>query len=402
MDDLAPASLAVIAAAAVLAPIIAELLRRFRVSVIVLEIALGVVIGPAVLDWAHVEPFIRGLADFGLAFLMFLAGYEIDFDRVRGAPTSRAVISWAVSLGLGLTIGLILTFDGYEISDLIIALALTTSALGVLMPILRDAHVLTRPFGACALAAGAAGEFGPIIAITLLLVGDNPWTEALWLVAFVAIALVLAFFATRPQPPRFDAIIARHLTTSSQLPVRVAVLLLAVMLYIASELGVEALLGSFTAGLLFRPMLTPRQREEMEPRLNAIGFGFVIPIFFIVSGMRFDLDAITGSVGAMLRIPIYLALFLAVRGAPALLVYRGVLGATERRALMFLQATALPLVVVICEIGRRSGRVASSDAAALIGAAMLSVLIYPLIGLSQLRRGGKPAVEPQLRPPVDQ
>jgi Kef-type K+ transport system membrane component KefB len=395
MDDLSPASFAVVAAAAVLAPILAELLRRFRVPSVVLEIALGIVIGPEVLGWANIAPFISALSDFGLAFLMFLAGYEINFVRVRGTPINRAVVCWLTSLVFGLAIAAVLTFDGYQISDLLVGLVLTTTSMGALLPILHDANVLSRPFGTFTLAAGAIGEFGPIVAITLLLAGDNPWTEAVWLGAFVGVALILAFFATRPQPLRIDELIARHLSTSSQLPVRVAIALLAAMLFFAHEFGLEGLLGSFTAGLLFRPLLTARQREQMEPRLHAIGYGFVIPVFFVVTGMRFDLDAVTGSVGTMLRIPLFLALFLVVRGAPALVFYRGLLSRAHRRALAFMQATALPLVVVITEIGRQTGRMSSSDAASLCAAAMLSVLIFPVIGLGQLRGGEKRELAPE-------
>ena len=401
---MSPVSLAFIAGAAVLAPIVAELLRRLRVPVVVLEIALGILIGPAVLGWAHLTPFVRGLADVGLAFLMFLAGYEIDFARLKGAPLNRALVSWSISFALALGFGAMLTYDGYEISDLLIGLVLTTTSMGALVPILRDANVIDRPFGRFTLAAGSVGEFAPILAITLLLVGDNPLQEALWLGAFVAAALLLALVATRPQPPRMDEVISRHLTTSSQLPVRIAMFLLAVMLSLAFELGLDTLLGSFTAGVLFRPMLSPEQREKMEPRLTAIGFGFVIPIFFVVSGMRFDLDAVTEELGTMARIPVYLVLLLVVRGVPALFVYRGLLPAASRRALGLMQATALPLVVVLTEIGRQTNRMSSSDAAALVGAAMLSVLFFPALALSQLRRDDRPDAEPEteVTPPRDQ
>jgi len=401
MDLASPGSFAVIAGAAVLAPILAELLRRFRVPSVVLEVLLGIVIGPAVLGWADVTTVIQALSQFGLAFLMFIAGYELNLQRVRGRPLDRAFVSWSCSLLLGLGVGALLTLDGYDVSDLMIGLVLTTTSLGSLIPILSDTGLLEKPFGTFTLAAGAMGEFGPVVAITLLLVGDNPLSEALWLSAFVFVAVGLGYVASRPQPPRFDALISRHLTTSSQLPVRIAVLLLALMLLFAYELGLEALLGSFTAGMLFRPMLTGAQRERIEPRLTAIGFGFVIPVFFVVSGMQFDLDAITHSASTALLIPAFLVLLLAVRGGPALFVYRGLLEANERRALACFQATALPLVVVITEIGRQTGRMSSSSAAALVGAAMLSVLVLPVLGLVQLRRGEAPDIEPEVTPHAD-
>jgi Kef-type K+ transport system membrane component KefB len=379
-------SFAVIAAASLAAVLLAELTKRWRLPVVVLEVVLGILIGPQVLDWAEISPFINGVANFGLAFLMFMAGYEIDLHRLRGAPLDRAVISWFVSLGLALCVGAVLIIEGFDISDLLIGLVLTTTAMGALVPILNDAGQTRRPFGAFALAAGAIGEFGPIVAIAVLLAGDNPLIEALWLAAFILAALALAFVATRPQPRQVDALLIRQTTTYGQLPVRLAVLLLAAMLLLASDLGLEGLLGSFTAGMLFRPLLSLEQRERAEPRLNALGFGFVIPFFFVVSGMRFDLDALTGDVGTMAKVPLYFALMLAVRGLPALFIYRGVLPAAQRRALAFLQATALPLVVVITEIGRQTDRMTASDAAALVGAAMLSMLVFPALGLAQLRR----------------
>jgi Kef-type K+ transport system membrane component KefB len=395
-----PASFALITAAAVVAVFTGEALRRWRVPIVVLEVLFGILIGPAVLDWAHTSPFINGVADFGLAFLMFIAGYEIDLRRTRGAPLDRALVSWFVSLVLAFGVGAVLIADGFEISDLLIGLVLTTTSMGALIPILRDAGETDSPFGAFALAAGAVGEFGPIVAIAILLIGDNPLSEVLWLSAFVVVVLGLAFVATRPQPPKVDALISRQLTTYAQLPVRFAVLLLAAMLYLAFELGLEALLGAFTAGLLFRPMLSQEQRERVEPRLAAIGFGFVIPFFFVVSGIRFDLDALTQDASSALKVPLYFALLLIVRGGPALFVYRGRLPAAQRRALALLQATALPLVVVITEIGRQTNRMSAEDAAALVGAAMLSMLVFPVLGLSQLRRAD-PDEDPASTPHLD-
>jgi Kef-type K+ transport system membrane component KefB len=380
------ASFAVIAAASLTAVLVGEALRRYRVPIVVVEVLLGILIGPQVLDWARTSEFVTGVANFGLAFLIFMAGYEIDFARVRGAPLRRAGISWVVSFVLALVVGLVLALDGMEISDLIVGLVLTTTSMGALLPILDDAGVTDKPFGTFTLAAGAIGEFAPIVAITVLLVGDNPWTEALLLCAFVAIALALAVVATRPTPPKIDALISRHLSTYGQLPVRVAVVLLAAMLLLAFELGLEGLLGAFTAGILFRPMLSTSQREYVEPRLRAIGYGFLIPIFFVVSGMQFDLDALVEEPSTIATLLLFFVLLLAVRGGPALLVYRNLLSARYRRALMFLQATALPLVVVLTEIGRQTDRVSSSDAAALVGAAMLTMLLFPVLGLAQLRR----------------
>ena len=388
-------SFAVIAAAAVLAPILADLIRTPRIPGVLFELLLGILIGPQVLGWAHLSPFITGLAQLGIAFLFFVAGFEIDFQKLRGEPARLAVGGWVVSLVLGLAVGGFLVAIGFALSGLLIGLVLTTTAIGTLLPILRDRDVLPTQFGVLTVAAGAVGEFGPIIAITLLLSGSSPVKEGALLVAFVLVALGAAYVASRPQPPTVVQTLHRHVRTSAQLPVRIAVLLLAIMALLASELGLDVLLGAFTAGIVLRIAFSPEQREDLEPRLSGIGFGFFIPLFFIVSGMRFDVDGLVSSTNVLLRVPLFLALFLAVRGLPALWVYRKALGPSARTALAFLQATALPLVVVITEIGRATDNMKPENATALVGAAMLSVLLFPLLGFAFLARAADdPAMAP--------
>jgi Kef-type K+ transport system membrane component KefB len=388
-------SLAVIAAAAVLAPILTDLIKRPRIPAVLFELLLGILIGPQVLAWATTTELVDGLAELGIAMLMFVAGFEIDFRRLRGEPVNKAVTGWAISLALGLAVGAVLVVSGFALSDLLIGLVLTTTAIGTLLPILRDREILPTRFGVLVLAAGAVGEFAPILAITLLLTGDNPAEEALLLVAFVVIALGAAYVASRPQPPVVIASLHRGLGTSSQLPVRVAVLLLVVMVLLASELGLDTLLGAFAAGIVLRVALAHEQREELEPRLNALGFGFLIPLFFVVSGMRFDVDALVDEPSVLARVPLFLVLLLVVRGLPALIVYRHVLTLPARTALAFLQATALPLVVVITEIGLATDNMKPENATALVGAAMLSVLLYPLLGFAfAARAAGDPALDP--------
>lgn len=375
----------VILAAAVLAPVLAEGTRRFRIPSVLFELVLGMLIGPQVLGWAEVTPIIDTLSDFGLAFLMFMAGYELDFARIRGAPLNRAVLTWLVSLGLGLAVAGVLVLEGFALSDLLVGLALTTTAVGTLLPMLRDRGVLPTPFGAHSLAGGSLGEFGPIVAITLLLSGDNPAHEAVLLVTFVVAAVVVALLAARPKPPRVVEVLQRHLTTSTQLPVRMVVLLLSAMVLLAFELGLDVLLGAFTAGMILRLAIGPEQSEGLDPKLEAIGFGFVIPVFFVTSGMAFDLDSLADP-GTLLRVPIFLLLFFVVRGLPVFALYRRLLDRHQRSALALLQATALPLVVVITGIGLDTGRMLPENAAALVGAGMLSVLVYPLAGFARLGR----------------
>jgi len=382
-DPSSPASLVVILAAAVAAPVVAEATRRLRVPGVLFELVLGVLIGPQVLGWAEVTPFVASLSALGLAFLMFFAGYEIDLARIRGAPLNLAVQAWVASLVLGFAVAGVLVVDGFAVSDLLVGLALTTTAIGTLLPMLRDRGILPTPLGSYVLAGGSVGELGPIVAVTLLLSGDSPAREAALLVAFVVVAAGAAVLAARPQPPRVLEMLRRHLTTSTQLPVRVVVLLLGAMVLLAFELGVDHLLGAFTAGMLLRLAVRPDQAERLDPKLEALGFGFLIPVFFVVSGMRLDVDALADP-AAMARVPVFLVLFLVVRGLPVLLLYRRHLDARQRSVLALLQATALPLVVVITAIGLHTGRMLPENAAALVGAGMLSVLVYPLAGFARL------------------
>ena len=376
MDHSTAVSVVVIAAAAVVAPLLSELLRRWRIPSVLFELALGIVVGPALLGWVEVDPFIKGLSELGLAVLFFLAGYEIDFEKLKGAPLNRGAIGWGVSLVLGLGVGAVLALEGFVISSLLVGLALTTTAIGTLLPMLRDRGMLETRFGSFLTAAGAIGEFGPILAVTLLLSSSSPAIEAALLVAFAVLAVGVASIASRPQPPALIEMLQRHLTTSTQLPVRIILLLITLLVMVAAELGLDNLLGAFAAGMI--------ARVALSPKIEAIGFGFLVPVFFIVSGVNFDLDALIESPSTMVRVPIFMGLMLLVRGLPALLVYRKVLSTRERSALVLLQSTALPLIVVITEIGLREHRMTAANATALVGAGMLSVLIFPLLGFTLL------------------
>lgn len=380
------ASLVVIFAAAVAAPLVSELLKRFSVPPVLFEILLGIVVGPQLLGWAEADDFVSGISTFGLAFLMFFAGYEVDMARVRGAPIRLAALGWVISLALGLLVIIPFVLEGLVVSDLLVGLALTTTAIGTLLPMMNDQGITHTRFGSYLLAAGSVGEFAPIVAITLLFSGDQPFHEGVLLVAFVLAAIGVAVLATRPQPPGLLEIMRRHLYTSSQLPVRIALALLAVMIWLAFELGLDTLLGAFVAGMILRLLLSRNRVEQLESKLAAVGYGVFIPVFFVVTGITFDLDALLDSPSALARVPVFLVLFLVVRGLPVFFVSRGVLDPLERRALALLTSTALPLVVVITTIGLETGRMHVENATALVSAAMLSVLVYPLLGFALARR----------------
>jgi Kef-type K+ transport system membrane component KefB len=374
---------AIIVTAAFAAVTVVAVPKRFAPPVVVVELILGILIGPQVLGLAEPDDFIDFFSNLGLGMLFFFAGYEIDFERIRGKPLSLGAWGWLCSLVLAYGIGGALAAAGVVVSFLYTGSALATTAIGTLIPILRDGGELKTKFGNYLLGAGAVGEFGPILLITLVLSTTQPLHEAVILFGFIGIALLLALTSVRFGWRGIPAL-ERTLESSSQLAIRIATVLVFGLVLLASELGLDLLLGGFVAGMIVRAALRGHELEAFESKLTAVGFGFLIPFFFVDSGLTFDLDAL-GSAEAIGKLFLFLALFLVVRGAPAITLYRSVLGARDRVALAFFSATELPLVVAITTLAIDAGEMHSSTAAGLVGAAMLSTLIYPFVGMA-LRR----------------
>jgi len=384
-------TLVLVAGIAVLAPILAEFTGKLGVPAMVIELILGMVVGPDVLKLAHTGSVVTAFSDMGLAFLMFLAGYELDLMRIRGRPLRLATVSWVSSAVVAVGFSLAVVATGLEHHPVVFGLILTTTALGTVLPVLRDAGVLKTEFGRHVMAAGTIGEFGPIVVGSVFLTQRDPVITILLLVVFFATAVAAALLATRTQPPRVVAMLGRHLHSSSQLPVRISVLLIFLLVYLASTLGLDVLLGAVAAGIVVRLFTEGDDSPVIRGKLEAIGFGFLIPIFFVVSGVTFDLHSLLHSPSAALRIPLYLLLLLAVRGVPSLLVYRKHLPKNQLLPLALFSVTGLPLIVVIAEIGVAANKVTHENAAALIAAGVLSVLIFPIVGLRLLQRGARPS-----------
>ena len=328
--------------------------------------------------------------------LFFFAGYEIDFDRIRGIPLRLAIIGWLLSLALAYAIGGLLPLTGLVLSLLYTGSAMATTAIGTLIPILSDAGELRTRFGTFLLAAGALGEFGPILLITLVFSTQGALSSSLILVLFVGIAVITALVAVRGARVGWP-LLERSLETSGQFAIRMAVVMVFTLAALASELGLDLLLGGFVAGIIIRQALKGREVELFESKLTAVGYGFLIPFFFVTSGLKFEMGALTEDPIQLLKLPLFLALFLAVRGIPALLLYRNVLDGRDRRALAFFSSTQLPLVVAITTIAIEQGHMRASTAASLVGAAILSTAMFPLIGLKlregRARRGAGAALE---------
>lgn len=307
---------------AVLSPLISDAFGRHRISGVVIEIVGGVLLGPAVLDVAHVTTGVKGVAELGLAFLMFFAGFEIDFTKVRGRPLNLAGVGWLVSAALGVAIGLVVQLGAGAASWTVIGLALVTTGLAVLMPLWRDAGILGTDFGTQGIAAGTVGEFGPIVLMGLVLTDTSAARTTLVLVAFAVVAVVAAYVASQPKSIRVLGALRRHTHTSSQLPVRITALILVSLLLLASSFGVDVLLGAFTAGIVVRLGSAGLDLEVVSGKLDAIGYGLLIPIFFVVSGIQLDVLDLVHDPRALIRIPVFLVGFLVVRGVPVWLFYR--------------------------------------------------------------------------------
>jgi len=401
-------TLVLVVAIAAISPFVSDFTGRWtRLPGVVVEILLGIVIGPQVLGWVEIDQVIDVLAELGLVFLIFLAGFEIDMPRMKGAPLRLGVFSWLTSLVLAIVVATLLHVGGVTIGIRFVAIALTTTAIGTLLPILGDAGVLPTRFGSFVLAGGALGELGPILAISIALESDNPGRTTLVLGAFTALAFGTAALAARPAPPHAIRLITTTLHSSAQLGVRLSVLLCVLLVWIANRFDLDVLLGAFAAGMIARLFLVSQgdaasddigdtdtadtidHRHEIQTRLESLGFGFFIPLFFVVSGAKFDLDAL-GDLGTLLKVPMFLALFLVVRGLPALL-YRKELHRRSMEAFGMLMAAGLPLIVVITSLGVEEGQMRSDNAAAMVGAGLLSVVLFPIIGLA--RHAGAPAVD---------
>ena len=374
------AALVTITALAASAPIVADLVPRPTPPLVVVEIFLGIIVGPPLLGLTHVTPLADLLSQFGLAFLFFLAGFELEPERVRGLPARLAVTTWLISLALAFGLAAGLEAAGVIVNYLFVGCALTTTALGTLTPILRDTGELEEEFGAFVMASGAVGELGPIVLIALLLTSaTNRGVSAILLVLFALLAVLAAIAAPHVRPHRIVVVIERTMEATGQLAVRLSVFVLAALVYLTSRLGLDLVLGAFSAGMLVSIAAGPESRRLLQPKLDAVAFGVFVPIFFVVTGMRFDLHAVVGEAAGIEKLVLFLGLMLVVRGLPTYVLSHRALPGPDRRALALYASTGLPLIVAVTTLGIAAGQMRASTAAGLVGAGMVSVLVYPVV-----------------------
>ena len=313
---------------------------RLVLPTVVVEIVLGILIGPEVLGLAEVDEYIAFLSDFGLALLFFFAGLEVIEHHVPRNALRRGTIGWGMSLAIGMAFGLLLDQLGVDVVWWLLAVALATTALGTLVPILSDAKLLPTELGRAVLGTGVAGEFWPIIFISVFLTGVyGAATEIVLLIVFALVVGGAAAVARRARPPRLLRIVRDTLHTTGQVGVRGSVFILALLVFLAADAGFEFVLGAFAAGVLVGLVLDSPDGKVVRVRLEGIGFGFLVPVYFVVTGMTFDLDSLLTVEGLGLA-AVFLALLLVSRGASALLWLRE-LGGRRTMSLALFGATGL-------------------------------------------------------------
>jgi Kef-type K+ transport system membrane component KefB len=391
MPDVHFSNLLIVVAAAFLAPLALGFFPRLRVPAIVLEILLGIIIGPSVLGWVTPDLPVSILSLIGLAFLLFLAGLEIDVERLRGRTLRVTAVAFAVSFAIAIVAGLALKGGGFVKSPLFVAIVLVSTSLGVIVPVLKDSDNIGSDFGQLVIAAASIADFGTIILLSLFFSGKGSTDTAGRLILLGIFALLVVLIALTiagvERSRGLSRVLLRLQDTTAQIRVRGAFVLLIGFVAIAENVGLETILGAFAAGAVLS--LIDRDQTMTHPefrvKLEAAGFGIFIPVFFVTTGLHFDVSALFASVSTVVRIPLFLLALLIIRGVPALL-YSPLIGRHKALVAGLLQATSLPFIVAATQIGVQIGVVTPASAAALIAAGLLSVIIFPAAGLSLLRR----------------
>ena len=388
MPDVSFGNLLVICVVAVLAPLLIGYAPRLRVPAVVLEIVAGVVVGPSVLGWVHVDLPVQILALIGLAFLLFLSGLEIDLHQLGGVILRRSVLGYLSTAALGLAFGAAFSSAGLVQSPLLFAITLSATSLGLVVPVLKDARQLDTVVGQTAISAATVADFSAILLLSLLFStsGGSAGGKVVLLVAFGIFVVATALLAGRAsRSMSLGGVLDRLQDTTAQIRVRMAVVLLVAFVALAERFGLESILGAFLAGAVVSLIdRDSTSHPHFRLKLEAIGFGFVVPVFFVASGVRLDLRALFDQPSALLRVPLFLLALLIVRGVPALWFVSS-LGRRKTVAVGLLQATSLPFIVTASQIGVLTGRMSSVTATALVCAGLLSVLVFPSLALGLLK-----------------
>jgi Kef-type K+ transport system membrane component KefB len=391
MEHISFTGVAIVAAVAFAVPLVLGFLPWLRLPSVIVEILAGVVIGPSVLGWVTVDAPLHILSLVGLSALLFLSGLEIELEHLRGRRLELTGVAFLASLALSFATAFGLAAAGLVSAPTFVAIVLAATALGLVIPILKDAGQATSEYGQIVIAGASIADFVTVILLSLFFSREQSSVAAqlLLLAGFVVLAIVVVAVVSRvSRVGRLSAVLLRLQDTTAQIRVRGAVLLMVGLVAVAEHVGLEAILGAFMAGAMLT--LVDKEQKVTHPqfrmKLEAIGFGVFVPMFFVTSGLRFNLDALLASPAAMAQVPLYLGALLLVRGLPALL-YKAAIGPRHAVAAGFLQAMNLSFIVASVQIGRALEVIDEAVAAALMATALLSVLIFPLAASLVLPKG---------------
>jgi Kef-type K+ transport system membrane component KefB len=377
---------------AALAPAIANVTSRVGLSVVVIELLLGVAIGPQGLGWATpTTGALPAFATLGLAFLFFIAGLEIDLPAIRGKPLRVAFVGWLCGLALAVAIAFGMRAAGMIDAWRVVTIALMTTALGVLVPILRDGKAIDSPFGRNVLASGVMGELGPILAISLVVSRRfSADIQAGLTVAFMVIVLLLAWTMTHSaRLPAFIAFLRRGFDHSGQTPIRIALVLVVGLAVLAEDFGLDLALGALAAGMMVGFASRGGSRvHDLHTKIDAVAFGFLVPLFFLSSGMKLDLKSVVTSTDGLALVAVFFVALIVVR-LPLVVLLRPTLGSAGAAAVALLSATTLSLIVVITQVAVEAGVMPAEQASPMVVAGMLTVILLPAQGfrLAAISRG---------------
>jgi Kef-type K+ transport system membrane component KefB len=383
-------NLLIVVTVGLLAPLALGFFPRLRLPAIVLELVLGIVIGPSGLGWATPDLPVSVLNLIGLAFLLFLSGMEIDVERLRGRVLKLTVIGFALSFSIAIALGLALKAGGFVKSPLFVAIVLAASSVSVIFPVLKDSGDTGSSFGQLVLASASIAEFGAIILLSVFFSGKGSTSTAgtLILVGVFGLVVILVGVAIAgvERSISLGRVVRRLQDTTAQIRVRAAFVLMIGFVALADQVGLETILGAFAAGVLLS--LIDRDdatHPQFRLKLEAAGFGIFVPVFFVTSGLRFDLNALFASPSTVARVPLFLLAIYLARGLPAIVFVR-LLGRSRAAIAGVLQATSLTVIVAAAQIGLQLGVISQASDAGLIAAGLLSVIISPALGLVLLRR----------------
>jgi Kef-type K+ transport system membrane component KefB len=380
--------------AALFAPLLAEIRVGFRVPVVVFEVILGVLIGPHLLNLASPNEFFEMMKSFGTAAVMFMAGMEFDFRKISGRPLSLAVQGWVVSLMLALLLVGVLHVIPAVNAPMMVAIALTTTGLGTMLPILRDGGQLDSPFGRLVQATGTVGEIAPMVAVSLTLSQRfSSGQEFGFLLVFLMLVGLAVAVGTGLRPPKVIAFLGRTMHSSTQMPIRLALALMIALYVLSQDFGFEGIFGAFAAGMIVGLTTRGEDSRDFRIKIDAICFGFLSPFLFIGTGLQFELGALARDATSMILMPTFLLLFLVVRGGPVFL-YRKEMSLPESWSFALSSSvTSLGLVVVITQIGLHTKSMSQDIAQALIAASLLSLLLFPALAGALLAKD-TPSIPP--------